>query len=50
MLLRDSPYKGNAGFDSVLNMARASVGKDASGYRRGFLEMIKKAQAMSNEQ
>jgi Ca-activated chloride channel family protein len=48
MLLRDSPYKGNAGFDNILNMARTSIGKDPSGYRRGFLEMIKKAQAISN--
>jgi len=48
MLLRDSPYKGNAGFNSIHNMARASIGKDASGYRRGFLEMIKKAQAIGN--
>jgi Ca-activated chloride channel family protein len=44
MLLRDSPYKGNAGFDSVLKIAQTSVGKDPSGYRRGFLEMIKQAQ------
>jgi Ca-activated chloride channel family protein len=48
MLLRDSPYKGNAGFDNILNMAQTSVGKDESGYRRGFLEMIKKAQAIGN--
>jgi len=48
MLLRDSPYKGNARFDSVLNMAQASIGKDSSGYRRGFLELVKKAQAIGN--
>jgi Ca-activated chloride channel family protein len=48
MLLRDSPYKGNAGFDSILNMAQTAIGKDESGYRRGFLEMIKKAQAIGN--
>jgi len=48
MLLRDSPYKGNTGFDNILNMAQSSVGKDPSGYRRGFLEMIKKAQAIGN--
>jgi Ca-activated chloride channel homolog len=46
MLLRDSPNKGNAGFDSIFDMARTSIGKDLSGYRRGFLEMIKKAQAI----
>jgi Ca-activated chloride channel family protein len=48
MLLRDSPYKGNAGFDSILNMAQSSIGKDLSGYRRGFLELIKKARAIGS--
>jgi len=46
MLLRDSPYKGNARFDNILNMAETSIGKDLSGYRRGFLELIKKARAI----
>jgi len=48
MLLRDSPYKGNAGFDSILNMAQSSIGNDLSGYRRSFLELVKKAQASGN--
>jgi Ca-activated chloride channel family protein len=46
MLLRDSPYKGNAGFDSIFKLAQTAVGKDLSGYRKGFLEMIKKAQGI----
>jgi len=48
MLLRDSPYKGNADYKNILTMAQNAIGKDASGYRRGFLELIKKAQAISN--
>jgi Ca-activated chloride channel homolog len=48
MLLRDSPYKGNAGYDKILSMAQTATGKDASGYRRGFLELVKKAQAIGN--
>jgi len=48
MLLRDSPYKGNASFDKILNMAQTAVGKDESGYRRGFLELVKTAQAIGN--
>jgi len=47
MLLRDSPYKGNAGYDTVFKSAQSAIGKDKSGYRKGFLEMIKKAQAIS---
>jgi Ca-activated chloride channel family protein len=47
MLLRDSPYKGNAGFDSIFKLAQTSVGKDLSGYRKGFLDMIKKAQGIN---
>jgi len=48
MLLRDSPYKGNAGFDSILNMAQRSIGNDLSEYRRGFLELVRRAQAIGN--
>jgi hypothetical protein len=44
MLLRDSPYRGNAGFDLVLALAESSLGQDAFGYRRGFLELARKAQ------
>ena len=50
MLLRDSPYKGNAGYENILSMADAAVGKDPFEYRRGFLELVKKAQVHgSNE-
>jgi Ca-activated chloride channel family protein len=48
MLLRDSPHKGNAAYDDIFRLAQTAIGKDASGYRRGFLEMIKKAQAIGN--
>ncbi|MDR2661485.1 MAG: VWA domain-containing protein [Treponema sp.] len=43
MLLRDSPYKGNAGFDMVLAMAEQSAGEDPFGYRAGFLSMARAA-------
>jgi len=46
MLLRDSPYKGNASYDAIYKLAQTAAGKDKSGYRKGFLEMIKKAQAI----
>jgi Ca-activated chloride channel family protein len=44
MLLRDSPYKGNAGFGMVLAMAENSAGEDPYGYRAEFLRMVRAAQ------
>ena len=46
MLLRDSPHKGSADFDMVLNLAEASLGADQHGYRRGFVQMARAAKAM----
>ena len=48
MMLRDSPYKGNTGYENIFSMAQAAIGQDASGYRRGFLELVKKAQTIKN--
>ena len=48
MLLRDSPYRGNANYENILEMAQNAIGQDASGYRRGFLDLIKKAQTINN--
>jgi Ca-activated chloride channel family protein len=50
MLLRDSPYKGNAAFTNIISMARDAVGKDPSGYRKGFVELAQKAKAISDSQ
>jgi Ca-activated chloride channel homolog len=46
MLLRESPYKGTLTYAGVLEMAALGVEKDASGYRREFVEMVKKAQSL----
>jgi Ca-activated chloride channel family protein len=43
MILRDSPYKGNATFDSVLAMAEDGLGSDRNGYRREFLQLVQRA-------
>jgi Ca-activated chloride channel family protein len=43
MLLRNSEYKGNATFDSVLEMAQSALGEDPHGYRGEFLELIRGA-------
>jgi Ca-activated chloride channel homolog len=44
MLLRESPYKGSLTFDGLLEMARATLVEDQSGYRREFVELVSKAQ------
>jgi Ca-activated chloride channel family protein len=47
MLLRDSPHKGEATFDSVRNLAKKGLGPDTAGYRAEFLELIDQAEAIS---
>jgi len=46
MILRDSEYKGNGTFGTVLEWAREGKGSDANGYRAGFIELVRKAQAL----
>jgi Ca-activated chloride channel family protein len=43
MILRDSPYKGNASLSAVLDMAEGSKGQDRAGYRAEFIDLVKKA-------
>ena len=47
MLLRDSPYKGNLTYEAVLKLAEAGAEEDASGYRREFVELVRKARSLS---
>ncbi len=43
MCLRDSEYKGQANFGLVKELAMAGLGDDARGYRKEFVELVKKA-------
>jgi Ca-activated chloride channel homolog len=47
MLLKDSPYKGDATLDWVRDTAAASQGKDHGGYRDEFVSLVQKAIALS---
>jgi Ca-activated chloride channel family protein len=47
MLLRDSPYKGDATLKWVWDTASASQGKDQGGYRDEFVSLVQKAIALS---
>jgi secreted protein with Ig-like and vWFA domain len=46
MLLKDSPFKGAASFDSALELAQEGKGDDAHGYRAEFLNLVAKAKAL----
>ena len=41
MLLRDSEHKGSISTRQVLALARDGLGPDLDGYRRGFLELVR---------
>jgi Ca-activated chloride channel homolog len=43
MVLRDSPYRGNATFDSALQWAKEGRGIDKRGYRDEFIHLISRA-------
>ena len=47
MLLKDSPYKGDATLEWVRDTAAASQGKDQGGYRDEFVSLVHKAITLS---
>ncbi len=46
MLLRHSPYAGNASYSQVIAMASRSLGADTGGYRREFLDVAQATAAL----
>ena len=46
LLLRNSKYKGDATFDEVLQLARASTGADLQGYRSDFIKLVETARSL----
>ncbi|QHS62094.1 YfbK domain-containing protein [Chitinophaga agri] len=48
LLLRNSEHKGNATYEQVLKLAGNARGKDEEGYRAEFIQLVKKAQLISN--
>jgi Ca-activated chloride channel family protein len=49
MLLRQSKFKGDASFASVIETAAAARGEDRHGLRAEFLELVQAAQRLSGE-
>lgn len=43
MVLRDSENRGNASFDSAMELAESCVHADSDGYRKEFLELVQQA-------
>jgi Ca-activated chloride channel family protein len=46
MLLRDSEFKGNSSYGTVLELAQEAKGTDAEGYRSEFLNLVRKAREL----
>ncbi|MEC4811971.1 MAG: VWA domain-containing protein [Scytonema sp. PMC 1069.18] len=46
MILKDSPYKGTANFDAVLQLARQSQGTDLEGYRAEFIRLVETSKTL----
>ncbi|MBE9117427.1 VWA domain-containing protein [Lusitaniella coriacea LEGE 07157] len=46
MVLRDSPYKGNASLEQALSLAQASEGVDLDGYRAEFIRLIQSSKKL----
>jgi Ca-activated chloride channel family protein len=46
MLLRDSKFKGEANYKSVLALAKQSKGKDEEGYRAEFIRLVEMAELL----
>jgi len=47
MLLRDSEYKQQSGFDNLIEIAINAKGKDEEGYRTEFIGLAKSAKLLS---
>lgn len=48
MLLRNSEFKGTETYSDVLHIANSALGKDAEGYRKEFVTLVKKAEEITN--
>ncbi|HWB13729.1 MAG TPA: VWA domain-containing protein [Pirellulales bacterium] len=50
MLLRDSPYRGDASYQKVLSLAEQGLAGDASGYRSEFVQLVRQAKEISGKE
>jgi len=50
MLLRDSPHRGDLGWEQVEQLARDSSGPDKGGHRAAFLDLVRRAACLPPRQ
>ena len=50
LLLRNSPFKGTASYDSILALGKAALDQDPEGYRAEFLKLVKTAKLLDHDQ
>ncbi len=49
MLLRDSAHRGELTYDQVMRMAEQGLGEDREGYRAEFVDLVRRAKALSGK-
>jgi Ca-activated chloride channel family protein len=49
LMLRNSQYKGNLTYAATLELAQGGTGEDPHGYRKEFLDMVRKAKELRHE-
>lgn len=49
MLLRDSEFKENASYSSVIRIAGKALGEDPEGYRKEFVRLVRKASQLKKD-
>jgi Ca-activated chloride channel family protein len=47
MLLRNSPHKGSASYEAVLELGEEGRAEDREGYRAEFLQLVERARILS---
>lgn len=50
MLLRDSPYRGDATYQKVLSLAEQGLSSDPNGYRSEFVQLVRQARDISGKE
>ncbi|OEK05117.1 YfbK domain-containing protein [Roseivirga misakiensis] len=50
MLLRNSDYKNDINYQEVIDLAKASKGKDHNGYRAEFIRLLEMAELMAEQE
>ena len=50
MLLTHSEFMQQSSYNNVLALANSAIGNDQEGYRKGFLELVKKAGSLAKSE